>query len=178
MKNLKIENTSEIVIYLQVFYKMSHSMAVYLAYSNCEILQEGGKIYTNKGNYSSYTLAWLTKHVNAEFVYGNDAPRGGKNGRFATNTNFNSPKCIKMLNDIVIQDYKITQIKHQEIEIKNLLISNYTPSEETLKKFKRMAANESMTKTRKLAYNFSAKDLGFYSSAAMHKFINIAYPSL
>lgn len=147
--------------------KVSYSTAVSIRYG----FFENFVIYKNRGNNSSNVVANFKKHFDAIFESGNDAPRGGKNGDFykmvsCDKVKFNEfvEKLEKLNNAVVLETEK--RKENQQKAINNL---NF--SVEEISKFKSKIYNQSNRTAKKIANNFVAKKLGFYSLDGVAKLL-------
>ena len=91
------------------FAKVSQSTAIELSWNN---LHTKHKLYTDRGNNARVTINWLSKKFGiTNFVKGNDAPKGGKNGNFVT---FEPTEAFKDFTQSILDFDAQKEIEHQE----------------------------------------------------------------
>jgi hypothetical protein len=149
----------------------STSMAIEIKYNG---FLENLKIYTNKGNYANHTIAFCEKKFNATFEYGNDAPRGGKNGNYAVMVNYNV-KAVKAFKAALVDADNKAGEEANAIAIdkaNKLRTMIITDAEAQL--FLSKIEGLSNKQARKVAHNFAAKKLGFYSTDGMAAFFSLS----
>ena len=130
------------------------------------------KLYLNRKNNSRSTIIWLQKKFNIEVsTVQNDAPKGGKIGDFVTfetNEKFEiMRKSIISENENFINKRDALKIEHQK-KIDSMVIS-----ENEAKNFIEKTKDLSNKKARAVAHNFAGRKLGFYSSQAKDKFMDL-----
>lgn len=150
-------------------FKISKAFAIEIVWHS--FLDEK-KIYLNRGNYASSTIGFLAKNFGAIFERGNDAPKGGKRGAFVIMTSWNS-EFDKFANQIIKRDEEIGQEALQREIEKTKALDSMMISEEEKNKFIEKTTGLSNKQARKIAHNFAAKKLGFYSTEGMKKFMEL-----
>jgi hypothetical protein len=148
--------------------KCSKSTAIEIVYS---FLFENRRVYLNKKNNATATIKWLTKNFDAKFTNGNDAPRGGKIGEyvdFTANSKFDELQKL-----ILEKDSEIYIAKEKSKIINQEMVNAMVISETEKTNFLEKTKDLSNKQARKIAHNFAARKLGFYSNQAKDMFMNL-----
>lgn len=153
---------------IQQLLKCSNSAAKEFRYAD---LHKNRKIYLNKGNYAKTTIAWLVKHYDIIPQPGNDAPKGGVKGDYVF---FEETPKFKTL-VILLEEFDAEVVKRNKegSEVRAKQINDMVISEEEKQKFLQKTKGLSNKQARKVAHNYAAKILGFYSTDGMQKFYKL-----